>query len=308
MNRTVFFQLLEDPQKLREVSFAELEDLERNFPHFKAIPALLFQKKKLMGIAVSPAELNSWALQRCSSGALKGANEAPRFVSENETPLVEPVVKKETIYEMPAADISPVELDLQDLKRGSTGHTEEILREQVRAAMDKHSDGHKEMESEIMADLAEINEVPTERIHISWKNVPGVTAPEDSLELPDDQLAFLKKKVESFKQKARDEGKLVSETPVPVKKDEENIEEIRGFMQEYKESNSLPTVENKPVEVQIEESISENQLPISESLAEECVKQGHFERAINIYKELGLKNPEKMPYFVQKILDINKKY
>jgi|GEM_PF-5444240 len=308
MNRTDFFQLLEDPQKLREISFAELEVLERNFPHFKAIPALLYQKKKMMGIAISPAQLNSWAVMLSASGPIKAYNEAPRFVLDNETYTSAPIFTVETRPGIPVDELTSIELDLQELKRGSTGHTEEILREQIKAAMDKHRERQNEMESEIIADLAEMNNGPTERVQIKWKNVPGITTLEDSIELPEDQLAFLKKKVELFKQKAREEGKPVSESPMPVRMDEENIAEIQGFMKEYKETNSLTDLENKPVIIQIEESITENQLPLSESMADECLKQGYYERAINIYKELGLKNPEKMPYFVQKILDINKKY
>ncbi|MBL7711164.1 MAG: hypothetical protein JNL13_01815 [Chitinophagaceae bacterium] len=53
-------------------------------------------------------------------------------------------------------------------------------------------------------------------------------------------------------------------------------------------------------------SIDREDIMVSESLAEIHVKQGRFEKAIEIYRKLSLQNPEKKTYFAAKINHLNK--
>jgi tetratricopeptide (TPR) repeat protein len=53
-------------------------------------------------------------------------------------------------------------------------------------------------------------------------------------------------------------------------------------------------------------SITKEDDLVSESLAEILVKQGKFEKAIDMYKKLSLRNPQKNAYFARKIEQINK--
>lgn len=53
-------------------------------------------------------------------------------------------------------------------------------------------------------------------------------------------------------------------------------------------------------------SIDREEIMVSESLAEIHVKQGRFEKAIEIYRKLSLQNPEKKTYFAAKINHLNK--
>ena len=87
--------------------------------------------------------------------------------------------------------------------------------------------------------------------------------------MPEDQLAFLKKKVESFKQKSREEGKAITDIPIAVKTDEENLKEIDSFMADFREKEDTKPVDLDTINNMIEKSVTDSELPLSESLAEE---------------------------------------
>ena len=55
----------------------------------------------------------------------------------------------------------------------------------------------------------------------------------------------------------------------------------------------------------VQQSISDNELLVSEPFAEILYAQGYKDKAIKIYEKLMLKNPEKRDIFAAKIVLIN---
>ena len=55
------------------------------------------------------------------------------------------------------------------------------------------------------------------------------------------------------------------------------------------------------------ESLDENELPVSETLAKVYIAQGNYPKAISAYKQLSLTNPEKKIFFANLIEDLKKK-
>ena len=53
-------------------------------------------------------------------------------------------------------------------------------------------------------------------------------------------------------------------------------------------------------------SVSENEDILTETLASIYLKQGKLKKAVNIFKRLSLKYPEKSDYFASRIADIQK--
>ena len=78
------------------------------------------------------------------------------------------------------------------------------------------------------------------------------------------------------------------------------LEDLSGEVQKPKTEFFSPTKKAK-------ESLQEETIPVSETLAKVFVLQGNYPKAIQVYEELCLKFPEKKTFFADSITEIKKK-
>jgi hypothetical protein len=93
------------------------------------------------------------------------------------------------------------------------------------------------------------------------------------------------------------------------KSEEEDKAFLRSMWQREKLAAAIGEEDDNIPEAVFEmaiNSIDRQDIMVSESLAEIHVKQGHFDKAIEIYRKLSLQNPEKKTYFAAKINHLNK--
>ena len=95
------------------------------------------------------------------------------------------------------------------------------------------------------------------------------------------------------------------EAPKPKKKSQQLIDNFLSF-DAPKVIGRKDITENKEGNVRHEKSISDSDDLLSETLASIYIKQKHFEKAISIYEKLRLKYPEKSVYFAEQISDLKK--
>lgn len=107
----------------------------------------------------------------------------------------------------------------------------------------------------------------------------------------DEWLLFLKRKNEAKKSEEEDKAMLRSMW---------QREKLAAAMGE--EDDNIPEA---VFEMAIN-SIDKQDIMVSEPLAEIHVKQGRYDKAIEIYRKLSLQNPEKKTYFAAKINHLNK--
>jgi hypothetical protein len=82
---------------------------------------------------------------------------------------------------------------------------------------------------------------------------------------------------------------------------------IRSISQKVQQPNQPTPVQNPETEHWAEQSLSENQLIASETLANLLALQGKPQKAIRMYEQLSLQNPEKQAFFQHKIEELKKK-
>lgn len=120
---------------------------------------------------------------------------------------------------------------------------------------------------------------------------------------------FLESLKEETDNKITKTERISQERPQPVAKSKDvqktQVELIERFIQQ---KPSISTPENIDIpEIDLAD-ISQQKIGfVSENLAVIFEKQGKFERAIEYYKQLQLKNPEKSAYFAAKILALTEK-
>ncbi len=124
-------------------------------------------------------------------------------------------------------------------------------------------------------------------------------------EIESDLIMNLKAKVESYKKKKKSfeswlKGSEEEEEQPKVKLSEEDESEIKKFVDFQSEMNEGKSLSSTP-------EITESPLQGTESMAEVYAQQGHYDRAVKIYKQLSLKYPEKSSYFAGKIVELQKK-
>jgi len=122
----------------------------------------------------------------------------------------------------------------------------------------------------------------------------------ESLEPDDTLLKSLKSKVDAYKKRKKGE----SNRPTKPKVNSEDADQIKQFMKNQAKDKRQKSGE---IDDNITRSLSDTSPIVSETMAKVYTRQGHYQKAIDIYQQLSLKYPQKKLYFADKIIELKKK-
>ncbi|MEM7055815.1 MAG: hypothetical protein AAF392_02970 [Bacteroidota bacterium] len=114
----------------------------------------------------------------------------------------------------------------------------------------------------------------------------------ESIKKGDEELEFINSYISTIRNRA--------ERNIAKPKSLEQLAIIKTFMQQGGHLKSVATKETNVEEAQVDLTQASNTINynlVTESLAQVMIKQGKFQRALDIYSKLQLKFPEKKSYF-----------
>ena len=167
----------------------------------------------------------------------------------------------------------------------------------------------------VLGDLAKMkNEIEWDTT--SHTNDIDLEFEDNSLDEDNDLLQNLKDKVDAYKKRKQTNNvdDWLSKATGKEKKIETAKKKAPLTAEDAKEIKKIVTNNNKAkydtkmtIQEQVDSSLRESSPIISETMAKVYAQQGHYNKAIKIYKQLSLKYPEKKLTFADKILELKKK-
>ena len=285
MNLESLYDKIEHPARLDAADLPALKELCAKYPYAQLFPVLYLKALALNKDLHFEEEL--------ARHAYKITDRAKLFDLIHQNEALEPPAQEERFIEAPTAEEPQAVAARQE---ESTAAEEE--------AVAPRADEHPEVEPS--PEIPEIDELEKEILS-------GILATAYSLELEEKQAqeekpaTELKEKTDLGQSRSFSSWlKLASEdkTQDTPKKEQDKI--IDKFISEEPE-RIKPKAEFYSAPKKAKESVSEDKLLYTETLANIYALQGNYPKAITAFQQLMLTIPEKKLYFAQKIEELNKK-
>lgn len=309
MNKKKFIELLADPGQIKKKDREELLQIVADYPYAQVAHALLAKSSKNLDLDSLSDEVSAAAVKSSYRPVLKALIEGTRFKEEIKPPAP---VEESKVEEAPIPEAPPVAE--QEEEPAPPTPKEELPTGNIitfELSRDKEKPESYEID-DLLKTLKKNKEAYTEDRVEPSSPVADQTAQEEYPKPTADQRAHhFVDQDDSDEERARDliEELKQKEKPSAV---EERVREQQEIIDRFIESESdiaprreadAPEDQYEPVDLA---AISENTTDnfISENLANILLKQGKVDKAIDIYKKLIWKFPQKKTYFADRIRDL----
>ncbi|WP_425077318.1 hypothetical protein [Psychroserpens sp. S379A] len=305
MNTLDFTYILQNPQNITSDQTGQLQELLSQFPYAQSARALYLKGLKNKESYKYNQELKTTAAYTTDRSILFdyitseafNQNEISQIIKQNSEHLKEIVV-------MEADDISvDKSVTIDNALKEHIKNTEGVLDPDL---------FEEKVKIEDVANFLSLRESTPEQVILDIDAKHIENAPKDTLQIGK-PLEFDKSethsfsewlKITSFKPINREDNKVNLEDNVEasVENSTETISRKFELIDKFLESNPkiVPSKEASKIEIKTEDSVKHDGL-MTETLARIYLEQKNYEKAIQSYKILSLKYPEKSGFFADQI-------
>lgn len=306
MKKTDFFDLVEQPGLLNEATLPLLNEIVGEFPWFQSARMLLVKNLHLLDDMRFNGELKHSAAYIANRKRLyelinqqyhkqKSVNEEINIIAEKNDKVTDQVAKTNGINTNVGvtANVSSVTDYFQTDDVFETSEGSKIDFSVLSEGSNKDDDN-----ASLILPSADFLEYESSD-YVGYELKDSVN-PDDELEENrsfSDWLTILRH-VPAKKEIEEGEGK---------KKTQQIIDNFLNIESPRIVPSAIGDIDEQSIKtVHDDDSLSENDDLMTETLAGIYIKQKYYDKAINIYKKLSLKYPEKNVYFAQRIRDLEK--
>ncbi|MBK3519083.1 hypothetical protein [Carboxylicivirga marina] len=303
MKKTDFFDIVEQPGLLNENSLTALNEIVDEFPWFQTARMLLVKNLH----SIEHVRFNSELKQ--SAAFIADRKRLYELIHKKKTEIVHKQSHEE-VTNVPTSTPTVKEIEAQP--KGSVGITTKVSSIVDYFQTDdtfETADGGQ-IDFSLMSDSKQPVEEKTSMI-LPSADFLGYESPEISGYQLKESINTEEKKDESHSFSdwlTMMRHASVNKEEKPVKKKSHQI--IDNFLQ-IDTPKIVPSAKTNEEKTKLNSALDEvmdheGEDLMSETLADIYIKQMHYDKAIGIYKKLGLKYPEKNVYFARRISDLEK--
>mgnify|MGYP003114308579 CR=1 FL=1 len=312
MNKSNFTYILQNPQHISDEQTSELHDLSIQYPYFQSVRALYLKGLKNTESYKYNQELKTTAAYTTDRSILFDFITSEIF-NQNE---ISQIIKQNSEH-LKSITVT----DLEDITVHKSVTIDDALKQHI-----KNTEGvldpnlfKQKIKLEAVAHFLSLQNTKTERIIIDSAAKHTKKQPEDILQIGK-PLEFIKEethsftewlKITSFKPIQRDDSKVIDhpskESTVESKShsQEEKLASVNKkfeLIDKFLESNPkiVPIKETRNNTIDTSDQVAHDGL-MTETLARIYLEQNNYAKAIQSYKILSLKYPEKSGFFADQI-------
>lgn len=310
MDKIRLTTLIKEPHQLTAEDAEALKNLKKEYPYFQALTPLIVLADKEFKPEAEKSDLQTAAIYSLDRKHLK--NLLTNNNGQSTDIIKHPVVQHEgnqslakvAVTETTVAKTNEnVEIQLQP--SSEEDHLPESFFNELSDEMESLQKS-KEQYRRILAKLEETKPEPV-KVKAKTKTKKKLEAPKEKKKL---KKSVASQESQNSHHNIIDEIQLKEEKAIDDERKKEQIALINSFIENEPIISKKFTTNDADVKRVIEDlSVSSTNLSedvVSETLAKLMIKQGHNQKAIDIYKKLIWKFPQKKAYFAEQIENLKK--
>ena len=304
MTKQDLIELILQPEKASELKISQLDEAIREYPYFQALHVLRAKISSEQNKSDKQSQVGKAAIHTADRSNLKRILEGKTNQTLATSKTIEPKARRETVVEPIAPKKQEPEIKIEYSSNETNESSEALFKEVMENLNTLHSLRKK---YEFLEEQAELEEKRSQVKSPAKKQVENRAG---------QKTEKTKKKSISTKKESTD-----SSEEVKLNNPAEKEDKLQSFKVDINEQNTIiESFIKKETEISkkqperdntTKEDLSINSTMIhegliSENLAQIFVEQGKTERAIDIYKKLIWKFPQKKSYFASRIEELSK--